>query len=202
VMELEKQAVDRVLEALAPAVQAELDRAIPDVRAQVSRELQSEFDHTLQQATDQLKAKLDDDLRTAAAEWAAERARLQEQIDQWRRLADAPRELARCTSQAEILARFLNLAEPFAASVAVYVLRADRLALWKARGEAAFPETQPGGDSDYYVKPVTIRAKTVAAVSAVAPHKQEVLDFLVECLERSIETFGMKFHTPLRPMSA
>jgi hypothetical protein len=202
-MELEKRTVDRVLEALTPALQAELDRVIQEVRSQLTEEMQAEFNRTLQETGDRLQAKFEEELHHAAAEWEAERARLQHEIRRWRVFTDAQRELAECTSQAEILVRFLNLAGPFAASIAVYVSKGDRLALWKTRGPAAFSEAPSDSqDPEIYFKPVVVRRKTVAGVSAAESYNRETLDLLVDCLERSIEMFGLKLHTQPRPVSA
>jgi hypothetical protein len=201
-MELEKQAVNRLLEALAPALQAELDRTTQEIRTQVAAELQAEFNQTLQHATDELKSKLKEQLETAAIDGAAERVRLQAELEQWRAFAQAQVELASCTSQPEILIRFLTLAAPFADSVAVYVARAERLSLWKARGPFRFPEAAPEGSSEFYFRPVIIRGRAVSAVAAAAPHQEQALDFLVGCLERSIEVFGLKLHASARPATA
>ena len=184
-MELDKQAAERIVEALAPALEAELDRVSKEAHQRAA----SEFD--------ELKARFDDEFQTATAQWAAERARLQEQADEWRVLAEAQRALAGCGSQAEILLRFLNLAAPFAASAAVYVSKAERLVLWKARGPATFSENiaQTGAEAQFYFRPVAVREKIVAAVCAADPCRRDTLDFLGECLERSIEVFGLRLHT-------
>jgi hypothetical protein len=201
-MELEKQAVDRFLEALAPALQAEMDRTIQEIRTQVAAELQAEFNQTLQQATDELKGRLKEQLEAASLEGTAERARLQAELEQWRAFAQAQVELAACTSQPEILIRFLNLAGPFANAVAVYIPKSERLSLWKARGPVSFPEAPPEGSSEFYFRPVMVRGRAVSAVAAAAPCQEQALDFLVGCLERSIEVFGLKLHASARPASA
>src|SRR5206468_11619925 len=53
----------------------------------------------------------------------------------------------------------------------VYVIKADGLALWKSRGDGAFPEiiSQQTTDPESYFRAITVRGKTVAAVSAM-PH--------------------------------
>jgi hypothetical protein len=237
-MELRMQAVDQLLEAMAPSLSAELDRVLQQVRQQLENEFQArlqsalgaaeietlhlaevrleeavieareatrvqltdsfneQLQFALQQTRDAMKAKSDDDMQSAFANWAAERAQLQEQLSQWHVYAEAQQQLSECASQSEILARFLKLSEPFAESFAVYIAKPDGLALWKARGSGAFPPLISPGTSDpeHYFKAAVVRQKMVAAVSAVQPCKVESLDFLVSCLERAIESFGLKLH--------
>ena len=166
-IELQRQAVDRVLEAVSPALAAELDRVIS-------------------QAAEELAA--------AEANWAAERTQLEAERDQWRAFAEAPAELSASGSQAEILVRFLRLVAPFADSAAVYVSKADGFTLWKARGPALFPDAIAEGKAGagLYFRPVGVRDKNVAAVCAFPPYNKEALDFLGECLQRSIELFGLR----------
>src|SRR4029077_12977831 len=104
---------------------------------------------------------------------------------QWRVFAEAQRQLAEASSQAEILSRFLRLAEPFADGIAVYLAKADGLALWKGRGRA-FPEiiSKETTDPESFFKAITVRNKTVAAICAAPPFKGETLDFLATSLER------------------
>jgi hypothetical protein len=98
-----------------------------------------------------------------------------------------------------MLTRFLNLVEPFAAGVAVYVAKADGLALWKSRGKGAFSDlvSKDTIDPESFFKPLIVRERTVAAVCAVPPYVAEPLDFLSSCLGRAIEAFGMKLQTPV-----
>jgi hypothetical protein len=242
-MELTTQAVDKILEALAPALSAELERVLQDVRQQqeeefrkrleaatreaentaarlaetqkaqaiaetreaVSAELQTQFAQTLQQSSDQLRADFTQQSEAAAAQWDAEKARLQDQVNLWRTYAEGQRQLAESGSQAEMLTRFLNLSEPFASAVAVYVAKADGLALWKSRGKGAFPElvSQDTADPEAFFKPLVVRERTIAAVCAVQPYKAEPLEFLAASLGRAIEAFGMKLQTPVpRPAAA
>lgn len=217
--ELRKQLVDRILESLTPALAAELDAAMREAeqrleeqfqqkldsavaealhaaRAEAAKEiadeLQEQFSRTLQQTADELKAKFDDEFKTASAAWSAERASLVEERDRLRVLADAQHQMRECKSQPEILNRFLTLAEPFASSAAVYIMKADGLALWKSCGGDAFPNViSQNSAGTLYFKPVAVRQRTVAAVCAAAPYQAEPLDFLAESLERSIETFGL-----------
>jgi hypothetical protein len=228
-MELKTQALDRVLEALSPALAAELDRVVNETRQsleqefqkhlqaavreaetagqkaaevelqravteareatrkQVSQELDQQFQKTLEQTTSELKTQA-----------SAERARLQEQLDQWRTFAEAQSLMGESTSQAEILARFLKLTETFAPALALYVAKSDGLALWKTRGKAAFPEiiSQQTTDPEFYFKVVTVRGKKVAAACAAQPYKAEALDFLVASMERAIELFGLRLRAP------
>ena len=236
-MELRTQAVDKILEALAPALSAELERVLQEARQQqeeefrkrlesaireaesaamrlaetqkeqavkdacdkVSAELQNQFQQTLRQTIDQLGADFASRSEAAAAQWDVEKTRLQDQVDLWRTYAEGQRQLAESGSQAEMLTRFLNLVEPFAGAVAVYVAKADGLALWKSRGKGAFSNlvSQDTIDPESFFKPLVVREKTVAAVCAVQPYKTEPLEFLSACLGRSIEAFGMKLQTPV-----
>jgi hypothetical protein len=157
------------------------------VRRQVTDELQGQFTLTLKETTDQLRT-----------EWNTERARLADQLEEWRIFADTQRQLAEANSQTEILMRFLKLAERFAPAIAVYVSKPDGLALWKARGQAAFPKIVSQGtiDPEWFFHQIIVRDKLIAAVCAAQPYKLEAINFLVACLDRSIETFGMKLRTP------
>src|SRR5262245_45231712 len=98
-MELDKQAADRIIEALAPALDAELSRlsqeayqraqsefeqARTSFRDQITEELRTEFQQSLQQ-----------EVQAANEQWAAERNQLQNQVDEWRGLAEAQRSLSR-----------------------------------------------------------------------------------------------------------
>jgi hypothetical protein len=196
-MELDKQAAERIVEALAPALETELDRVSREAYQRAEAEFEEMRASIRNQAVEELQARFNDELQSAQSQWSAERAQLREQIDEYRALAEAPRALSGCSSQAEILLRFLNLASPFAASVAIYVSKAENLALWKSRGPASFSETiaQTGADAQFYFRPVAIREKIVAAVCAAEPCKRDTLDILGECLERSIEVFGLRLHT-------
>jgi hypothetical protein len=243
-MELRTEAVDRVLDALSPALTAELERVVEEnrqalevefqsrlhtavrdaeenaritadaerqqavenavqetqhtVREQITAELQLQFEHRLAETSDVVRRQVSEELQQSAekaqSDWNDERIRLQQQVDQWRVFAEAQRELNDAGSQPEILVRWLNFAEPFAASVALYTLRPDGLTLWKSRGQSQFAQTisiQNGSESSYF-KPVVIRGKTVGAVSATQPYRSEALDFLTATLERAIELFGLR----------
>ena len=240
-MELRTQAIDRVLEALAPTLSAELDRIIQEaqqnlevefqrklqaavreaeaasqrmaevqleqavaeareaVRKQVTEELKAQFSKTLQEASDQLRTGLTREFQKVSTEWMAERSRLTDQLEEWRLFADAQRQLVDASSQSEILARFLKLAERLAPSIAVYISKADGLALWKSRGNIAFPPIVSQGtiDPELFFRQIVVRGKLVAAVCAAKPYKDDGLSFLTGCLERSIESFGLKLRTPI-----
>ena len=240
-MESQKQAIDRVIDALAPALNAEMDRMVQEtqqnlevefqkklqdtvreaemavrslaevqlaqtvaetrdrVRQEVTDELQGQFGRTLKETTDELRASLTKDLQNASAEWSAERARLSEQLEEARLFANVQQKFAEAGSQTEILVRFLRLAERFAPSVAVYLAKADGLALWKASVDAVFPQIVPQGTIDpaLYFREITVRDKPVAAVCAVQPCRIDGLEFLVACLARAIESFGMKLRSPV-----
>jgi hypothetical protein len=229
-MELKTQALDRVLEALSPALAAELDRVVAETRESLEQEfhkrLQSavrdaeastkaaadvEMAHAVSEAREATKtevtAELEEKFRIKLAEItaelkdeaSAERANLQGQLDQWRIFAETQRQLAEASSQPEILARFLKIAQPFAAGIGLYVTKADGLALWKHRGNGAFPDiiSQQTTDPESYFRPVVVRDKVVAAICAVPPFKADALDFLTSSLERAIEVFGLKLRAPV-----
>lgn len=240
-MAVRTQALDRVLEALSPALAAELDRVVTETRdalekefqkrlqtavkdaetatqnaaqlqlqqavvetrdavqKQVTEQLEQQFKKTLETATNQLKKTLEATTTQLKSEFSSERTRLQEQLDQWRIFAETQKQLADASSQAEILARFLKLAESFAPNLAVYVTKADGLALWKSRGKTIFPEiiSEETTDPEFYFKAINVRGKIVAAVYGAPPHKAEALDFLTASMARAIEVFGLKLRTPV-----
>ena len=228
-MELKTQALDRVLEALSPALAAELDRVVNETRQSLEQEFQKRLQTAVRDAENAVKTTAEVEMRRAVdetreatqkkvsneleqqfkktleketnqlqSEASAERTRLQEQLHQWRVFAETQRQLGDAASQPEILARFLKLAEPFASKLAVYVSKADGLALWKSRGKPAFPEiiSEETTDPESYFRTINVRGKTVAAVSAAPPFKAEALDFLGSSLERAIEVFGLKLRAP------
>jgi len=174
------------------AAEAQSNRAVADAREatrkQVTEELEGEFKNRLAETTAQLKS-----------EAASEREPLQQQLEQWRTFAEIQQQLAEASSQSEILSRFLRLVRPFAARLGVYVIKADGLALWKSRGDGAFPEiiSQQTTDPESYFRAITVRGKTVAAVSAMPPFKPEALEFLSTSLERAIEVYALRLKTPV-----
>jgi hypothetical protein len=195
---------------------AQLERAVAEAREGVRRELSDEFERKLQHALEdaalqarnnldesnqRLRKNFDETSIQLKSEWNTERSKLQEQLEQWRSYADAQRQLGDATSQAEILMRFLRLAEPFAAAIAVYVAKSDGLALWKSRGQAVFPEviSEETTDPEFFFKTVAVRGRTVAAVCAAQPYKLEGLSFLVATMERAVEFFGLKLRMPSSP---
>lgn len=229
-MALQTKALDRLLEALSPALSAELDRVVTETRDTLEQEFQKRLQTAVKDTETSTQSAAQLDLQKAVAEtrdavrkqvteeleqkfkqtlegktnqlqsgFAEERARLQEQLTQWRVFAETQRQLAEASSQAEILARFLKLAESFAPSLAVYVTKADGLALWKSRGKTIFPEiiSEETTDPEFYFKALNVRGKDVAAVYAAQPYKTEALDFLAASIERAIEVFGLKLRTPV-----
>jgi hypothetical protein len=189
-------------ESVRQMAQTQLDQAVgearEEVRSQVAAELKSQFDASLEWTTAQLQAQFDGHMKSTEALWEQERAKLRDEVDSWRVFAEAQRELSDSRSQVDMLMRFMNLVQPFAGSIAVYVMKADGLALWKTRGSTAFPDLVSHNtiDPDSYFKPIIVRDKTVAAVCAHAPYNLDPLDFLVASLARAIEVFGMKLQTP------
>ena len=184
----QEQAVgDAVAKAAAEAAAQASAQAKEETRKQVTEELEQQFAQKLSEATTRLN--------NAAS---AEHARLKEELNQWRAFAETQRQLAEASSQAEILSRFLRLVDPFADALAIYVTKADGLALWKSRGKNSFPEiiSKQTTDPESYFKLITVRGKTVAAVVAAPPFKAGALDFVVASLERAIEVFGLKLKAP------
>jgi hypothetical protein len=229
-MELRTQALDRILEALSPALVAELDRAVSDTREALEQDFSRRLEAALrdaetamqiaadverqralaetresvrQQVSEELEAKFKESLDATTnqlqSEWTAERTRLVEQLEQWKLFADSQRQLGEASSQAEMLVRFLRLAGSFAASLALYVAKADGLALWKSRGNTSFPEiiSQQTTDPEFYFRTIAVRDKTVAAVCAAQPCNAEALEFLAGTMERAIEIFGLKLRAPI-----
>jgi hypothetical protein len=271
-MSVKMQGLDRILEAISPALAAELDRVVQetrealqqefhtrlqagireaeaaaasvaradqersveqaraDTRTQVTAELERQFSERLESVTNQLKneaaeqwAKLEaaaNQVRNEAAqerahletamtrlteamakskdEWTAELSKVEGERERWRIFAETQQQLADASSQSEMLARLLNVAQPFAHGLAVYVTKTDGLALWRSKGDAVFPKiiSRETTDPESYFRPVTVRGKTVAAICAAPPFQAEALDFLAGSLERAIEAFALKLRTP------
>src|SRR4029453_16798952 len=152
--------------ASAKAAEQEREQSLTDARLQVTAELRGQFDQTPQQNTARLQAEFDERMRPSTKEWEKERASLQEQLNLWRTYADAQRQMSESSTQAEILGHFLDRAEPFAPTLAVYVAKPDGLALWKTRGRIAFPNvvSKDTIDPDAYFKTIVVRERIVAAV--------------------------------------
>ena len=249
-MELRTQAIDRLLEALSPALTAELDRILEEFRQKLEAEFQEklqtairdnelatlhlaevrleesvaqareamriqltegfteQLSFAVQQTREEMSARSDETMKAAFANWATERASLQEQLSRWHAVAEAQRQLSLCTSQPEIISKLLKLSEPFADSFAFYVSKPDGLQLWKSRGSHAFPAVISPDiiDPDLYFKPAVVRGKMIAAICAARPCLVESLDFLMSCFERAIESFGLRLQSrgprPASPESA
>jgi hypothetical protein len=193
-----EKALAEARQKLSAEFQVQKEKAIADAREKISTDMRNQFQETLRQTIDQLGADFARQSQAVASQWEEEKLGIQDQLNLWRTYAEGQQQLSDSGSQAEMLTRFLNLVEPFAAAVAVYVAKADGLALWKARGKGAFPDlvSQDTIDPQYFFKPLVVRERTVAAVSAVQPFKAEPLEFLSSSLGRSIEAFGMKLKTP------
>ena len=239
--DVKSEALDRVLEALSPALGAELDRLVFETREALERDFQARLEAALHEGEraverareetrgqlaaemeQQLKEKLDAvaaEFRTESADervkleamtdqlkhdWSVERFKLQDEVVRWRVFAEAQQQLAEASSQSEILTRALILAQPFATGVALYVAKPDGLVLWRSKGSEGFPQniSQQITDPDLYFRAISIRGKTVAAVCAAAPFKADALDFLAAALERAVEVFGLKLHTPVPKASS
>jgi hypothetical protein len=219
--EVRSEAVDRLLEALAPALSAELERAVEETRQSLETEFESRLQASMRHAEESVRVAVETDqqqaiqraveeTRVAARsqitnelqtefdrrlqELNSERDRLQQEGDEWRVFAEAQRQLTDATSQTEILARWLNFAEPFAQSISLYIAKGDALALWKTRGSGVFQQSisRQATDPESYFKPIVVRGKTVAAVCALPPYRAEELEFLATTLERAIELFGFR----------
>jgi hypothetical protein len=184
------------------AISDAVAKAAAEAAAQASTQAAAQKDETRRQVTEELERQFAQRLSETTTKLndaaSAEHARLKEELDQWRAFAETQRQLAEASSQAEILSRFLRLSEPFAEALAVYVTKADGLALWKSRGKHSFPEiiSKQTTDPESYFKIITVRGKSVAAVVAAPPFKAGALDFVVASLERAIEVFGLKLKAP------
>src|SRR5262245_34482090 len=169
-MEVRKQAFNRVIDALSPALASELDRVVRETReileqefgvrleaavseakaaaasaeAQLERSVEQAKEEARRQVTAELEQRFNERLEAATtrikSESAEERMQLQTQLEQWRTFAETQWQLAEASSQPEILSRFLRLGEPFAAGLALYVTKPEGLALWKSKGKGVFPE--------------------------------------------------------------
>jgi len=233
-MDVKTGALDRVFEALAPALASELDRAVRETREALEREFQARLEGAIREAEDakaaaqarieraveeakeeirrQVTIEMDQQFsRTLEAtinqlrnEASEERAKLQSQLEHWKMFAEIQRTLAEASSQPEMLSRFLRLAEPFAEGLAVYVRKADGLALWKSKGKGAFPDivSKDTTDPEFYFRNISIRGNTVGAICAAPTFKAGALDFLVASLEHAIEVFGLKVRAPVPRMAA
>jgi hypothetical protein len=185
--------------------ESEREQALIDARIQLSAELRGQFDQTLQQTTSRMQAEFEERLRVSTAQWDAEKGRLNQEMNALRTLTDTQRQMAESRSQSEILGHFLDGAEVFAPNLAVYVSKADGLALWKTRGTTAFPElvSKETIDPEAYFRPIVVRERTVAAVCARQPLKSESLDFLSSALARAIESFGARLQSrPSKPVAS
>src|SRR5262249_9381374 len=151
-------------------------------------ELEQQFRDKVEAAVNQLKN-----------EASEERAKLENQLQKWKMFAEAQRTLAEASSQPAMLERFLRLAEPFAEGLAIYVRKADGLALWKSKGKGAFPDivSKDTADPEFYFRSISIRGNTVGAICAAPKFKTEALEFLIGSLEHAIEVFGLKVRAPV-----
>jgi hypothetical protein len=189
----------QVTEDLEQKFKTTLEESTGQLRAEFERSM-NQLKEDAERSTAQLKADAERSAGQLRAEFAAERERIQQQLQQWRVFAEGQRQMAEASSQAEILARFLKFAESLASGLAVYVTKADGLALWKHRGKTFFPEiiSEETTDPESYFRTISVRGKTVAAVSATAPFKAEALDFLGSAMEQAIEVYGLKLRAPLQ----
>jgi hypothetical protein len=198
-MQAEKEkALAEARQQISAEFQVQKEKAIAGEREKISADMRNQFQETLRQSIDQLGADFAKQSQAVAEQWEVEKGSLKDQVNLWRTYAEGQQQLAESGSQAEMLTRFLNLVEPYAGAVAVYVAKADGLALWKSRGKGAFSDlvSQDTIDPESFYKPLVVRDRTVAAVCALQPYKAEPLDFLSSCLGRAIEGFGLKLKTP------
>lgn len=194
------QAMLREMEAaFGHLMQQQQEETLAKLRDELTANFQSQFDETVQKTNADMQAEFEQRMQASEGEWKAEKEQLQEQLNLWRTYAEAQREMAESRSQVDVLSHFLDRVGSFAPSVALYVSKADGLALWKTRGTGAFPPivSQNTIDPEAYFRPIVVRDKTVAAVCAHPPFKPEPLDFLSACLAHAIETFGMRLQHAL-----
>jgi len=253
-MDVKTQALDRVLEALSPALAAELDRVVQetreamqqefqarldaahseieraveqsreDTRREVTAELEKQFAERLDGITAQVRneggqqvaqlvdtiaqvkreaaderAKLEAAMTEQKNEWSGELSKVEDERERWRIFAEAQEKFADASSQSEMLTRFLTTAQNFAQGLAIYVAKADGLALWKSKGNGAFPKilSKETTDPESYFKTISVRGKTVCAICASPAFQAQALDYLTGSLERAVESFGLKLRTPV-----
>jgi hypothetical protein len=192
------------LRRYAGSTEVQREQLLASCRETVAAELRTQFEQTLQQTVENLKAEFEERMAAAREEWDEEKDRLRDQTNLWRTYADAQREMGESRSQTEILTHFLRHAESFAPNIALYVARPDGLALWKTRGHGPFPAviSRDTCDPEAFFKAVEVREKTVAAICARPPFSAQPLEFLASCLERAIEAFGARLqHRGARPAS-
>jgi chromosome segregation ATPase len=199
--EFQSRVQEAVREAEAAAVSAareDHDRAMEQAKEEMRRQVTAELEQQLKEAAEQ-RAKVEAAMAEMKEEWSVELNKLEDERVKWRTLAEAQQQLAEASSQMEMLDRFLNLGQPFAQGLAVYVTKADGLALWKSRGKGAFSKivSRETTDPDSYFRALSVRGKTVGAVCAAPSFQSDILDFLGGSLERAIEAFGLKLHTPV-----
>jgi hypothetical protein len=167
------------------------------MRIQLTDGFSAQLNQTIENLREEFNSKSNEAMQAAVANWSAERSMLQEELTQWRTYSEAQRLLSECNSQPEILSQLLQLSEPFAESLAIFIAKPDGLVLWKTRGSATFPDqiSPDAIDSNFYYRTVVVRDRMLAAVCAVQPCKAESLDFLMSSFERAIEAFGHKLQS-------
>ena len=157
------------------------------VRRQAAEELEPQFQQRLAEASGapaKQSSPAEDEFKGAMAEatGTAERRTNASNTGTARAVARLCRGAATTgggTSQSEILSRSLQLADPFADRFAIYVSKADGLALWKERGKAAFPAviSQETTDPDSTSSRSSFAAKRSLRLCS-APFRIDALDFL------------------------
>lgn len=158
---------DRLLNAAAPALSAELARMFQDYR-------------------EAIEAETNERLRKALPA---------EEPGRWRALAEYQQQIGEASSQSEILRGFLDSALQFADSSAVYLNKNDGLTLWDFEGESGvFPEAADKRtiDPEWFFSLVVVRGKVVAAVAAAGPTDGEALAIMADALNRAVENFGLR----------
>jgi hypothetical protein len=172
------------------ALEAQIRRQIEEARKEARERAQADMEAINRRTDSASTAEIESLVK--------ERDRLASQLAEWRLLAGAEVRLTEADSQMEMLVRFLKLASGFGESIAVYIAKADGLALWKSRGEGVYPPTisQETAATDMYFRPIIARGKPVAAIAAAPVFRRDALDFLTTCLERSIALLGLKLQNP------
>jgi hypothetical protein len=184
--------------------QAELERAVQAAKAETRRQVTADLERQFDARLAEERAKLEVSAEQHKHDSLGELSKVETERDHWRLFAQTQQQLAEATSQKEILARFLRIAEPFADGLAVYVSKGEGLSLWKSIGKGAFPEiiSRQTNDPDSYFRTLSVRGQSVGAISAAQPFKPEALEFLASSLEHAIEVFGLKLRAPAPMASA
>lgn len=194
-----KQAIadrESELRTLSAAEQARARAETADqVRKDVTREMQAQFEQQLSKELRALKERLDQASAQAQEVWAREKSDLEAEAVRWHVLADFYLRTSAAISQTDILRRFLKAGAHYSSGIVLYLNDPDGLRRWGTEGEGSpFPElvSEDTRDPEWYWAPIVIRDRMVVAVGATDVRDQEALHALVAALKRAIENLGLR----------